>query len=296
MRREWELEDLLDCWTLEEQELALLANKSGATRLGFGLMLKYFELEARFPRREDIPRAAVEFMAGQVKVGAALFAFYDFTSRTAVNHRKQIREYHKFEEPTVEDEDKLVVWLASDICPTEISRDRLRTALLTRCRAVQIEPPTPGRIERLLGAAESMFERQFTETTLERLSPESIEKLEELIVAEDPGAEDEDESDTGEAGSSAERAPEMDTDSGAGEEGAQDEDAADAGDEGDKAEGIGGGRAFLQELKSDPGPLQLDTLLAEIVKLERVKAVGLPVGLFMGVSEKIVAGWRARAM
>jgi uncharacterized protein DUF4158 len=154
MRREWELEDLLDCWTLDEQELALLANKSGATRLGFGLMLKYFELEARFPRREDIPRAAVEFMAGQVKMDAALFAFYDFTSRTAVNHRTQIREYHKFEEPTVGDEDKLVVWLASDICPTEISRDRLRTALLTRCREVKIEPPTPGRIERLLGAAE----------------------------------------------------------------------------------------------------------------------------------------------
>lgn len=72
MRREWELEDLLDCWTLDEQELALLANKSGATRLGFGLMLKYFELEARFPRREDIPRAAVEFMAGEQDEVAAL--------------------------------------------------------------------------------------------------------------------------------------------------------------------------------------------------------------------------------
>ncbi|MFD8563310.1 tyrosine-type recombinase/integrase [Streptosporangium canum] len=42
--------------------------------------------------------------------------------------------------------------------------------------------------------------------------------------------------------------------------------------------------------------MQLDTLLAEIVKLERVKAAGLPEGLFEGVSEKIVAGWRARAM
>jgi hypothetical protein len=38
MRREWELEDLLDCWTLDEQELALLANKSGATRLGFVIL------------------------------------------------------------------------------------------------------------------------------------------------------------------------------------------------------------------------------------------------------------------
>jgi hypothetical protein len=42
----------------------------------------------------------------------------------------------------------------------------------------------------------------------------------------------------------------------------------------------------LQELKEDPGSFQLDTLLAEIVKLERVKAIGLPAALFEGTSEK----------
>jgi hypothetical protein len=36
-------------------------------------MLKFFELEARFPGRDDIPRPAVEFMAGQIKVDAVLF-------------------------------------------------------------------------------------------------------------------------------------------------------------------------------------------------------------------------------
>ncbi|WP_161627887.1 hypothetical protein [Microbispora catharanthi] len=36
-------------------------------------MLKFSELEARFPRREDIPRVAMDFMAVQVTVegGAA---------------------------------------------------------------------------------------------------------------------------------------------------------------------------------------------------------------------------------
>ena len=251
MRREWELEDLIGCWTLDEEEFRLLASKSGATRLGFSLMLKFFEQEARFPRREDVPKAAVDFVAGQVKVAAALFAEYDFTSRQVKNHRKQIREYHEFREPTVGDEDKLIAWLAGDICRVEMSRDRLRSALLARCRQEKIEPPTPGQIERLLGAAESMFGRQFTETTLGRLAAESIVRLEELIATGDP---------EGESGNAV------------------------------------GKRSFLQELKEDPGSIQLDTLLAEIVKLDRVKAMKLPDGLFEGVSEKIVAGWRARAM
>ncbi len=66
MRREWELEDLIDCWTLDEAEVELLANKSGATRLGFALILKFFELEGRFPRREDVPKAAVDYMAPRI--------------------------------------------------------------------------------------------------------------------------------------------------------------------------------------------------------------------------------------
>jgi len=36
MRREWELEGLIGCWTLDEEEFRLLASKSGATRLGSG--------------------------------------------------------------------------------------------------------------------------------------------------------------------------------------------------------------------------------------------------------------------
>jgi hypothetical protein len=52
-------------------------------------MLKFFELEARFPRREDVPRVAVEFMAGQVKVDAALFASYDWSgARSSTTGRR----------------------------------------------------------------------------------------------------------------------------------------------------------------------------------------------------------------
>lgn len=247
MRREWTLEDLIDCWTLDENEFDLLANKAGANRLGFALMLKFFEQEARFPRREDVPRPAVEFMAGQVKVDAALFADYDWSGRQIKNHRAQIREFHGFREVTVADEDRLSMWLAAEICPVVLSRDRLREALLARCLEEKIEPPGPSRIERVLGSAEAAFEDAFTGRTLERLTLTAVARLEEMLEVMDPDA-------------------------------------------------TGGGRSFLQELKEDPGAVQVETLLVEIGKLERARAVGLSADVFEGVSEKIVEGWRARAM
>jgi Domain of unknown function (DUF4158) len=104
VRREWELEDLIDCWTLDEDDVKLLANKSGATRLGFALTLKYFEQEGRFPRRAaDVPEAAVDYVARQVGVAAGEFASYDCPGRTVKNHRAQIRAALGFRPDRAED-------------------------------------------------------------------------------------------------------------------------------------------------------------------------------------------------
>ena len=70
MARRLELDELVERFTLLPDETALLRNKSGATRLGFALLLKLFELEARFPRyAEDVPRAAVGYVAGRPLAG-----------------------------------------------------------------------------------------------------------------------------------------------------------------------------------------------------------------------------------
>ena len=104
MRREWELEDLIDGWTLDGEDAKLLANRSGATRLAFALALKFFELEARFPRHAgELPPAAVKFVAGQLKVDPVLFAAYAWSGRTAEYHRAQIRAALGFREPLGDD-------------------------------------------------------------------------------------------------------------------------------------------------------------------------------------------------
>ncbi|WP_435851447.1 DUF4158 domain-containing protein [Streptomyces mirabilis] len=68
VRQEWSPEDVVACWTLVDGDWDLVANKSGPTRLGFCLMLKFFEIEGRFPEFvEEFPQPAVEYVAGLVK-------------------------------------------------------------------------------------------------------------------------------------------------------------------------------------------------------------------------------------
>lgn len=105
MRQEWSPEDLIGAWTLVEKDWRLVGNKTGATRLGFSLLLKFFELEGRFPRGlEDLPEVAVDYVAGQVKVDATEFAKYPWHGRSAKYHRAQVREEFGFREFTRADE------------------------------------------------------------------------------------------------------------------------------------------------------------------------------------------------
>ena len=74
---------------------------------------------------------------------------------------------------------------AEELCPVELNRDRLRLALLARCRQERVEPPGPSRAERILGTAEAAFARLFTTRTAGRLTTDTAARLQELITVGD---------------------------------------------------------------------------------------------------------------
>jgi hypothetical protein len=136
------------------------------------------------------------------------------------------------------DEDKMVDWLAEQVCPSELNTDRQREAVLARCRADKLEPP--GRTDRIIGAANRIADARFCAVTMSRL-PDVAAALRSIIAEPDDDTEDEE-----------------DSEEGCGE------------------------LSLFTELKTDPG------------KLGRVRAIGLPDGLFADVAEKRITRWRAR--
>ena len=75
MKRQWENEELVEHWTLDVEDRALLDNKTGATRLGFAVLLKFFRREGRFPQhKNEVPALVITFLATQVGVASSLLA------------------------------------------------------------------------------------------------------------------------------------------------------------------------------------------------------------------------------
>jgi TnpA family transposase len=256
MKRHWDTEELIEHWTLMPPEHALLANKTGTTRLGFAVLLKFFQYEARFPTHaQEIPSAIVAHLAKQVEVPPDAFAAYDWQSRTSTYHRQQIRAALGFRELSAADTPALTRWLQDTVLPTERDSGRLAAAVYQRCRELRIEPPTPERVARLVGSAAHSYEEQFCQAVAQSLSPEVQTQLEALLLAPDAAE-------------------------GTSSEASQPETA----------------RSVLHYLKADPGRASVEGLLEEVVKLERLRAVGVPADLFRQIPHKVVALYRQRLM
>ena len=169
-----DLDELVQHWTLLDDERELAAGKRGPTRLGFALLLKFYAGAGRFPRgRSELADDAVEFVARQPGVPASDLGFYEWSGHTSEYHRAQVRRHFWFRECSAEDGGKLTEWLAASVCQAERRADRVRGELLTRCRAERIEPPSAGRCDRIIRSALHQAEQALTLRVTARLGPDA---------------------------------------------------------------------------------------------------------------------------
>ncbi len=183
MKRDWTSDELIVHWTLQPDERKLLGNKTDVTRLGFAILLKFFQVMGCFPRAPgEVPAAVVEHVAQQVGVSSTTWAEYKWQGRTIEYHRAQIRFLLGFREPTVADSTALTAWLDGQVGAQDRHPDRLKLALLEKYRTQKIEPPSPDRIERMVRSAVHTYDEKLCETVWQRLPLEIHAKLKTLLL------------------------------------------------------------------------------------------------------------------
>ena len=254
MKRNWEMDELLEHWTLtlSDRELAQ-TTKTEAGPLGFALLLKWFQYEGRFPsHRIEVPSVLLVYLAQQLAIPVERFSTYEWNGRTMERHRAQIREFLGFREATVADAQGLTAWLLEHVLPHTREEEALKVAFYERCRALRIEPPTVGRIERLVRSALNTQEERFCQAVHQKLSPSVCKRLDELLVV-------------------ATSSPE--------------ETIADT---------EGTGYSTLHHLKSDVGAVGLDSVLQIVSRLQQLQGLELPPDLFARVPLKTLDTYRQR--
>lgn len=182
MKRNWEIEELIEHWTLLPSEMALLGNKTGVARIGFAVSLKYFQLSSKFTHQKpDIPAVVLSHIASQVNVPAQEYQEYDWHSRSSRYHRSQIREYFGFRSCDASALKTLFDWLVSEVLPHETDAEDLTEIVEGRLIQLKIEPPTPSRIKRLIHSALHKSESHFFETIYQKIAEDSRVAIDTLL-------------------------------------------------------------------------------------------------------------------
>jgi hypothetical protein len=189
LKRNWDTKELDEHFTILPSERHLvMGKKTSANRLGFAVLLKYFQQKARFPnQKQDVPPVVVQHLADQVN--AAIGDFFDGYSwggkeRSYTNHRKTIRNFFGFRELKRKDNEQLQEWLKDQIQFTH-DIDYLKDQAYLLFREWKVEPPSTGSLKRVIDSAIDTFEKHFFQTTYQQLSPTTCSRMDALLESEE---------------------------------------------------------------------------------------------------------------
>jgi hypothetical protein len=182
MKRRWEREELEQQWGLSAEEWKLLKNKAGPTRLGFAVLMKFFQMHGRFPGSpREVPREPVHFIAEQLDLPSKLWKDYPWTGRVVTYHRNEIRKFFDYRKTATKDTKLMVKWLVDDLLNHEYRPDHVQAFVLDRFRTLCIEPPTDDQVTRLILSALAEHESRFCKTTTDRLDDVTLKSLDTLL-------------------------------------------------------------------------------------------------------------------
>ena len=176
-------QELVESFTIMPSERELLGTKSGASRLGCAVLLKYFQCEGRFPASwHDVPREVIRHLAPSVGVSPDVYRHYDLDERLARYHKDQIRQWTGFRQGNATDAEAIKAWGCAHSRVDETTIPVLIDRLTERYKQLQIELPTPGRLERLAHSAAQTVEEQFFARLADALAPDTRHMIDAMLT------------------------------------------------------------------------------------------------------------------
>jgi hypothetical protein len=182
LKQQWTKEEVIEYFSLLQPERKLVETKNFDTRLGFAVLFKYFQHEARFPDcSEDIPLPMIEYLAKHLRVSTDHFYQYDWTGRTIKRHRAEIRKFFGFREHTADDLQTISLWMTDKVLSYIHDIEVLKERVYAELRQQKIEPPVDNSVETLVRSALHNYEQRFFIQTFQSLSPTSITRMDAMI-------------------------------------------------------------------------------------------------------------------
>lgn len=184
MKNHWTEEELVENFTLLPPERSFVDKKIATTKLGFAVLFKFFQQEARFPTDPTIiPTSVIEFISKQLQIPTYQWQHYSWNSRTFERHRAEIRQYFGFREHSKQDVKDISQWLMTKVLDYTQEVEVLEEKVRMTFRQQKIEPPSANTIDSLIQSTIHQHEQKLYKETFQSLSEISKKRMDMSLDA-----------------------------------------------------------------------------------------------------------------
>jgi len=252
---------------LDSEEIAIADRKNTAeNKLAFAVMLKFFQMERRYPTRTDvIDQSMLNALAVQLNCYDISLDNYDWNNRTIKRFRQEIRLLLGYRKATIADSKQLINWLTLNVLPLAPTLPQITEQAYQFLSNQRLEPFKPIQLERYIASSCYGFEQQFFIDVFKQLSQVTKESID--VILDDANELDDEETEVANG----------------------DNKTVDQQD----AEIKRLAQIKLKHLKKDIAGARLKNVSVEIDKLKRLRTLNLPDSL-ASISRKLKQKYYAR--
>lgn len=170
-------------YSLNDDEIALAKNKnSDKNKLGFAVLLKYFQLENHYPKHiKYIDPFMLNTIANQLNISTSVISQFDWEGRSTERFRQEIRELLGFRKATLSDIPDFKVWLDKNVFHNAVKRSQRVEYAYTYFRENKIEPFTSKELERHVNSAHHEFEQTLFNSIYSELTEKTTLLIDDLL-------------------------------------------------------------------------------------------------------------------
>jgi TnpA family transposase len=180
-------------YDLSDDELILAKTKNtDKNKLGFAVLLKYFQLESRYPKHfKFVDPLMLNTIANQLNILPSMINRFDWEGRSTERFRQEIREFLGCRKVTINDIHDFKAWLFKNVFPNAIKRSQRIEHAYTYFRENKIEPFTSKELEKHIGSAHREFEQQLFQSIYDKLDEKTKLLMDELLSDDAESDDDE---------------------------------------------------------------------------------------------------------
>ena len=182
MKSIWDTEELANHWSLSLEEIQLLKSKPNRNHLAIVSQLKFYQNSGRFPSSaKDISPTVVHYPANQIDTDAGDLDSYDWLSRTAFRHRREILDFIGIRRVSAADKVKFSTWLSQSVYPRGVDTKEAIELAFDWFRTRKIECPAERELDKLVRSAQYQFEGELFQRISNCLSPDCKKQLNQSL-------------------------------------------------------------------------------------------------------------------